>query len=387
MQILEVENLFHKRRCTAMPFLKHWLHLLVCFVVVQVTATAFNPLDFKKETAQCKAIRRGEVDEVVDIDLKYVDINPKGKTTLVMVHGWPSLWSTWSNQIQEFKDDYRLIVVELRGFGESEHPGNPQLSGTIGDMVGDIVCTLEHAKVDTAICMGHDWGSSICYEGARVRPDIFKAVIGITVPYMPSAGPFMHMKDIVPMLPKLAYQLFFNSQPEAATQELDKDIRRTVRATLRTVDSPPPSNFLKSDKSFLEAWDEVKEIPPVPFFSVDEEDYFVKQYEIKGFKNSLQLYSQLNRLRHWELVHGQGNHTIIQPVLAIYPTQDPVANWVAATKLLKSEDYLPNLTTETLPGAHWFHIEYPKPFNKVVRKWLDDLLHQTPDHRKPVDEL
>lgn len=35
--------------------------------------------------------------------IEYVDINPEGRTTLLMVHGWPSLWSTWSNQIQEFR--------------------------------------------------------------------------------------------------------------------------------------------------------------------------------------------------------------------------------------------------------------------------------------------
>ena len=28
----------------------------------------------------------------------------------------------------------------------------------------------------------HDWGSSICYEAARLRPDKIKAVIGAVVP-------------------------------------------------------------------------------------------------------------------------------------------------------------------------------------------------------------
>jgi len=36
----------------------------------------------------------------------------------------------------------------------------------------------------------------------------------------------------------------------------------------------------------LGAWDGVEEIEPIPFFSEDEEQYFVEQYQIQGFKNS-----------------------------------------------------------------------------------------------------
>lgn len=33
----------------------------------------------------------------------YVDINPEAEKTLLMVHGWPSLWHSWKYQIEEFK--------------------------------------------------------------------------------------------------------------------------------------------------------------------------------------------------------------------------------------------------------------------------------------------
>ena len=33
----------------------------------------------------------------------YIDINPKAKKTILMVHGWPAVWSTWGYQIEEFK--------------------------------------------------------------------------------------------------------------------------------------------------------------------------------------------------------------------------------------------------------------------------------------------
>lgn len=45
-------------------------------------------------------------------------------------------------------------MPDLRGFGGSSHPGDVQASGTMGDLVGDLVCILEHANVRGAICVG-----------------------------------------------------------------------------------------------------------------------------------------------------------------------------------------------------------------------------------------
>jgi hypothetical protein len=69
-----------------------------------------------------------------------------------------------------------------------------------------------------------------------------------------------------------------------------------------------------------------------------------------------------NRHQSWRHAHSQKNHTISQPVLAIYPKEvrsifiplscllisekDPVADWLVAATVLKSADYLPDLTTE-----------------------------------------
>jgi soluble epoxide hydrolase/lipid-phosphate phosphatase len=68
-------------------------------------------------------------------------------------------------------------------------------------------------------------------------------------------------------LPKLNYQLFFDKKMSEAVIELDKNIRRTVRATLRTVASPPPDGFLTSQTSFLDAWKDVAEVLLAPFIS------------------------------------------------------------------------------------------------------------------------
>ncbi|THH17595.1 hypothetical protein EW146_g3260 [Bondarzewia mesenterica] len=348
----------------------------------------FNPRDYPKQVAACKAVNRAEGKDV-DIEIHYVDINPKAEKTLLMVHGWPSLWSSWKYQIQEFKfctakNDYRLLIPDLRGFGSSTHPGDVKSSGNMADMVSDMICVLDNAKVETAICVGHDWGAQICYEAGRTRPDVFEAVVGVAIPYIPAAGPFMPTEALLEHLPRLSYQLFFDKKTSDAVDELAKDIRRTLRGTLRTADSAPPDAFLTHTDSFLKGWDDTEEIDPIPFFSPDEEDYWVEQYGIQAFKNTLQFYTDENRHASWKIANEQGNHSIPQPVLSVLPTKDPVADWVLAAKLLRSADYLPNLTTETLHGAHWVHMENPVEFNKIMRAWLDGLS----DHKeRSRDEL
>jgi hypothetical protein len=53
-----------------------------------------------------------------------------------------------------FQKDYRLIVPDIRGFGPSTHPGDVQSSGSMPDLVGDMLCILEHASISQAIVIG-----------------------------------------------------------------------------------------------------------------------------------------------------------------------------------------------------------------------------------------
>jgi len=221
-----------------------------------------------------------------------------------------------------------------------------------------------------------------------MRPDVFEAVIGAVVPYIPAAGNFTPTAALVHLLPRLAYQLFFEAQTSLAVEELNKDIRRTLRATLLSADTPPPDAFLTSKESFLHGWEDKAELDPISFFSQEEEDYFVEQLSIQGFANTLQFYTKGNKYGSWLFSNTQGNHTIAQPALAILPTEDPVADWIQASHLLGSATFLPNLKVETMRAAHWPQLEDPRQFNKFVRDWLEGLAKTNGEkHGHLADEL
>ncbi|KIK82094.1 hypothetical protein PAXRUDRAFT_67755, partial [Paxillus rubicundulus Ve08.2h10] len=333
------------------------------------TVTTFNPREYKTSSVTCTAIDR-VLDKAVEVTIEYVDVNPAANTTILMVHGWPSLWSSWAH-ICHFQDEYHLIAIDVRGFGGSTHPPDVQSSSTLADITGDLVCVLDHARVTTAICLGHDWGSAACYEAARRRPDVFSAVIGVTVPYLPSSAPFHTAASLSASMPTLSYQVFFEKNTSEAVVELNRDIRRTLRGTLRSVDSPPPPEFLKSRDTFMGAW-EGRQIPAIPYLSKEEEDYFVERFSLQGFDHSLIFYTRGNRYGTWKSAQEQGNYTIRQPVLSVLPLNDPVANWKFVSEFMRAEELLPGLTTKTMEGAHWPHMECPGVFNGIVRAWLEE---------------
>ncbi|KIL59522.1 hypothetical protein M378DRAFT_169171 [Amanita muscaria Koide BX008] len=378
--------------------------------VILVGAHGFDPRAYDTERgkeATCDAVKRTvtlsrtdgwglfksretlvvEKEEIVTTQIRYVDINPTAEKTILMVHGWPGMWSTWAYQIEEFKNDYRLIVPNLRGFGNSTLPGNMRSSGTLQDLVSDMACVLGHAGVDDAICMGHDWGSQICYEMGRSRPDITSAVVGVPIPYVPAARPFIPPAFHAKFIRSFMYQVFFDEHTEKAAAELDTDIRRSLRALYRSLKHPPPDGFFKKRDTVLETFGS-QEILPITYLTPEEEDYLVEQFEIQGFKNTLYLYATENRYQSWKVPHDQDNHTITQPVLTVYPTKDFLVNWKLIAFVLRSSKYIPNLATETVPGAHFPHMESPEAFNAVVREWMSKVgVSGSEEKGRVADEL
>jgi pimeloyl-ACP methyl ester carboxylesterase len=54
-------------------------------------------------------------------------------------------------------------------------------------LVGDMVGLLDALGVEQAVIAGHDWGAPVAWHAALLRPDRFRAVIGLSVPYRPRA--------------------------------------------------------------------------------------------------------------------------------------------------------------------------------------------------------
>lgn len=48
--------------------------------------------------------------------------------------------------------------------------------------VDDIQCMMDHAKVDSGVCVGNDFGAQVCWAAGRARPDKFVGVFNVGIP-------------------------------------------------------------------------------------------------------------------------------------------------------------------------------------------------------------
>src|SRR5215470_14301926 len=149
---------------------------------------------------------------------------------VVLCHGFPESWYSWRHQLPALSAaGFHAVAVDMRGYGHSDQPeaiGQYTLLHLVGDMVG----LLDALDVEQAVIAGHDWGAPVAWHAALLRPDRFRAVIGLSVPFRPrgSARP----TSVMPQTDEaLFYQLYFQT-PGVAEAELERDARITVRSTL-----------------------------------------------------------------------------------------------------------------------------------------------------------
>ena len=89
-------------------------------------------------------------------------------STIVLIHANPFDRRLWRFQVEDFSDRYRMVAMDLRGYGGSDKPEAPF---TFDDMVADVLAVCDAAAVDRAIFMGASVGSSLALRIALDDPD------------------------------------------------------------------------------------------------------------------------------------------------------------------------------------------------------------------------
>jgi pimeloyl-ACP methyl ester carboxylesterase len=104
---------------------------------------------------------------------------------VIMVHGFPESWYSWRHQIGPIAEaGFTACAIDVRGYGGSDKPPKIEDYG-MDHMVSDLVGLAKALQPDgPAILLGHDWGAPIVWNSALMRPEAFRAVGALSVPYM-----------------------------------------------------------------------------------------------------------------------------------------------------------------------------------------------------------
>src|SRR4029079_10770697 len=116
---------------------------------------------------------------------------------VVLVHGFPESWYSWRKQLPALAAaGYHVVAPDMRGYGQTDVPAEIA-EYTIMHLVGDVTGLVEALGEKQAIVVGHDWGATVAWNAALLRPDMFRAVAALIVPYRPRGAvpPLRALRD------------------------------------------------------------------------------------------------------------------------------------------------------------------------------------------------
>jgi pimeloyl-ACP methyl ester carboxylesterase len=291
---------------------------------------------------------------------------------VLMVHGFPELWYSYRHQIPALADaGYHAVAVDVRGYGDSDKPTKLEDYG-MKEHIADLLGVLDALGEEKAVIVGHDWGAPMAWNSAALYPDRYRAVVGLSVPYLPR-GPMPPLQMFKAMFgDNFFYMLYF--QKDEAQQEFENDVDGSMRKFLwgasgegRDLPGIDTSQNKKNTDNMFGNFPPVKGLPT--WITEDEHAYYVDKFTKGGFFGPLNRYRNMDN--DWNALPELQDKRIEQPALFIAGDKDPVLVMAPSDPM---KMFVTNLKMVTLPGAgHWTQQEDPAGTNAALIEWLNAL--------------
>ena len=101
---------------------------------------------------------------------------------LVLLHGFPEFWYCWSKVIPLLKDDFKLIIPDMRGYNLSDKPEDVE-NYKVEILIEDIKGLGETLRLGKFCLAGHDWGGAVSWIFAEKYPKLLKKLIILNAPH------------------------------------------------------------------------------------------------------------------------------------------------------------------------------------------------------------
>ena len=290
----------------------------------------------------------------------------------LLCHGFPESWYSWRHQLPALAAaGYHAIAPDLRGFGKSDRP-LPVEAYDIFQLTGDLVGMVNALGEGPAILVGHDWGAMIAWHAALFRPDLFRALVLLSVPYVPRRKMSQSQWEAAKYPGKLFYQAMLRSPHAEAFFESDIRTRLIRSLWLLSGDAPPGARWQPaSDPGAPPAIPAFpSELPP--WLTEADVDFLEGEFRRSGFTGGLNYYRNCDR--NWELTPFLDGARVPQPALFLAGEKDPVLDFLG-DEFAALEDNMLQLRKKLLiPRAgHWIQQERPIETNKSLIGFFEGL--------------
>jgi pimeloyl-ACP methyl ester carboxylesterase len=295
---------------------------------------------------------------------------------ILLIHGFPESWYSWRHQLPVIAAaGYRAAAIDVRGYGRSSAPLEVEAYGMFHH-VEDNLGVVEALGEQSAIIVGHDWGSPIAATSALLHPDVFTAVGLLSVPYSPPGGR-RPSEAFAAMGGDEEFYINYFQEPGRAEAEAELDVRGWLLGfyvgasgdAIRPADggtiATVPKGGMLRDRFVLP-----ERLPK--WLTEDDVEFYTAEFERTGFAGPLNRYRNVDR--DWQDMQHLRDQPIKVPSLFIGGEVDGPTMW-GARAIARFPETLPGLKgSHILPGCgHWVQQERADEINQLLTAWLKSL--------------
>lgn len=271
--------------------------------------------------------------EVGGYKIRYKD-EGQGDSVLLMLHGFALSCDIWMHNIVPLSEKYRVVALDILGFGESDIPDNSVSMEWLPEFIS---LFMEKLKIKSATFVGHSMGGLISIWVSQIYPHLVEKLILVG-----SAGFKMKIHFHFPLLVlPIVGEALLKTNKEKLRWSLQKNTFHPKVITDELVDSL----FLAKQKPRR------------------------REYYLKACRHAIGFYGL-----KYQIIHQvqQEVKKLKIPVLLIWGRQDKVIEVGHAHVAQKLIPHAKLLIIEEC--GHFAQLEKPKEFNSAVLSFLNTKL-------------
>ena len=162
-----------------------------------------------------------------DVRLAYEEAG-RGQPPLLCVHGWSCDHEDFAPQLAHFSHAHRVVTVDLRGHGQSDHPVQEYSMTAFAD---DCAWLCDRLGLVRPVVLGHSMGGLVTMELAARYPELVRAVVLLDAPVILRSGGHVLRQRVVEGLHGHAYAETARDYARSMFHQLDGEaIRARVLA-------------------------------------------------------------------------------------------------------------------------------------------------------------
>jgi len=254
---------------------------------------------------------------------------------LILLHGFAMYKEFWKWQVKELSKELRVITIDIRGCGKSDHPTE---AFSMEDLADDIRALLDFLDIDKIHLGGHSFGGMIAQHFALNYPNrLNKLILMSTFANLP--------------LDKSGLDMYKRSQ----LSNYESKIEDSTKAFWDKMKQRFSRNFFK----------EMNQNPDKLFHNMFSAKDLMELEETNGTTKPQDILNQINAIVHHNTINQLNK--IDNETLILTGEKDRIVPKIASELL---DEKIPKSNLIVFKGSHYFMLEEAPNFNSEVLNFL-----------------